>query len=191
MEKNIAFIVAPLLTVVYGVVRLLDSIDGERGPGIAWTVGHLAFLGALGLFAVVVWEMRRRAGRGQFATGTAVVALVGIGCAVVQFGIDLVVGMLATDHAAMSPMFESVQSLPGVELAVYAIGPVLFYLGLIVAACHLVVVGELRAWSAAFVTLGVVVAAISLDLLPVAGLLMTAGLFPLTRRSARPMTLAS
>ncbi len=88
-------------------------------------------------------------------------------------------------------MFESVQSLPGVELAVYAIGPVLFYLGLIVAACHLVVVGELRAWSAAFVTLGVVVAAISLDLLPVAGLLMTAGLFPLTRRSARPMTLAS
>lgn len=102
MEKNIAFIVAPLLTVVYGVVRLLDSIDGERGPGIAWTVGHLAFLGALGLFAVVVWEMRRRAGRGQFATGTAVVALVGIGCAVVQFGIDLVVGMLATDHAAMS-----------------------------------------------------------------------------------------
>ncbi|ROO88211.1 hypothetical protein EDD29_5873 [Actinocorallia herbida] len=191
MNKNLVFIAAPLLTVVYGVIRLLDGRDGERGPGLAWTSGHLAFLVGVGLFAVALWEMRRRAGSGTLATATAVVALVGAGCLVAQFGIDIVVGALAEDHAAMGSMSETVSGVPGVELAVYALGPILFYVGLMVAACHLAAVGELPAWGAGLVVLSVLTAFAGNDLIPVAGLLLAAGLAPLARSPRGSVTLAA
>ncbi|GAA0940097.1 hypothetical protein [Actinocorallia libanotica] len=182
MNASFSFVVAPVLVVVYGVVRLLDGMDGERGPGLAWTVGHLAFFGALFLFVPVLWEMRRLAGRGVFATATAVCATVGVVCAVVQIGIDLVVGALAADHDDMSRMFGEVQDVPGVELAVYAVGPVLFFFGLLVAACHLAVVRAVPAWQAGAVVLSVLASFLGLDLLPVTGVLLLVGLAPLARR---------
>ncbi|MDX6741379.1 hypothetical protein [Actinocorallia sp. A-T 12471] len=177
------FVAAPALTVVYGAVRLVDGWDGERGPGLAWTGGHLAFLAALALFAVALWEMRRRAGGGALATLTAGAALVGVACSIAQFVIDLVVGARAADHAAMSPMFAAVKDVPGVELAVYVAGPLLFYVGLLVAACHLAALVRLPAWAAGCVVLGVLTPFGGLDLLPVAGILMTLGLAPLARRA--------
>ncbi|MGO4430608.1 hypothetical protein AB4Z54_70545, partial [Streptomyces sp. MCAF7] len=53
MRKPLAFIAAPLLVIVYGLIRILDGLDGERGPGPAWMTGHLAFLAALLLFVPV------------------------------------------------------------------------------------------------------------------------------------------
>jgi len=184
MKTSFSLVTAPALVVVYGIVRLLDGRDGERGPGLAWTVGHLAFFVALLLFVPVLWEMRRLAGRGAFATGTAVCAGVGVACALVQIGIDLVVGALAADHSDMSRMFSEVQDVPGVELAVYALGPMLFFLGLLVAACHLAAVRAVPVWQAGAVVLSVLLSFLGLDLLPVSGLLMVIGLAPLARRSA-------
>ncbi|GAB2837062.1 hypothetical protein GCM10022221_40390 [Actinocorallia aurea] len=191
MNKNLVFVAAPLLTTAYGLIRVLDGRDGERGPGLAWTSGHLAFLAALALFAVALWEMRRRAGRGPFATGTVVVALAGAVCAAVQFGIDLVAGALASDHAEMGELTDKVTSAPGVELIVYVVGPILFYAGLMVAACHLTAVGELPAWAAGLVVLSVLAAFASKDMIPVAGLLMAAGLAPLARGEQASVTLAA
>ncbi|MGW2223240.1 hypothetical protein ACWCSD_50310, partial [Nonomuraea sp. NPDC001684] len=62
MNPRIAFVAAPVLTFAYGVLRILDGLDGSRGPGPAWTTGHLAFIGALAFFAVTFHEMRRLAG---------------------------------------------------------------------------------------------------------------------------------
>ncbi|WP_106396834.1 hypothetical protein [Actinocorallia populi] len=188
-SSSFAFVAAPVLVTVYGVVRLLDGLDGERGPGLAWTAGHLAFFASLLLFVPVLWELRRLAGRGAFATVTAVCATVGVVCALVQIGIDLVVGALAADHDDMSRMFSEVQDVPGVEIAVYAAGPMLFFLGLVVAACHLAVVRAVPVLQAAAVVLGVLAAAAGLDLLPVAGLLLITGLAPLARRSAPAVSL--
>ncbi|MFC9969403.1 hypothetical protein ACFVH6_00715 [Spirillospora sp. NPDC127200] len=186
MDKRIAFLGAPLLVSVYGLVRIADGFDGERGPGLAWTTGHLAFLGALALFGVVLWEARRLAGGGTFATATTVVGFAGIVFAMAQFAIDIAVGALATDHADMAGMFRDVRAVPGLDLAVYDAGPALFYLGLLVAAVHLAVVRAVPAWSPVAVVFGVLASMVELDLLPLAGLLMLAAFAPLARPVPSP-----
>ncbi|WP_461037061.1 hypothetical protein [Streptomyces mayteni] len=184
MRSPFVFVTAPLLVVAYGLIRLLDGLDGERGPGLAWTTGHLAFLAALLLFVPLLWELRRRAGDGRFATVTAVVAWVGIGCSLAQISVDLVVGALAADHDDMRARFTDFHNRPGVDLVVYEAGPVLFYLGLVVLMWRLVAARAVPAWRAAAVTLAVCVAPTNLDLLPVVGLLLLLGLAPLPRRPA-------
>ncbi|MFB4305928.1 hypothetical protein [Actinomadura sp. GTD37] len=180
MNRNHPFIAAPLLVTVYGLVRLLDGLDG-RGPGFFWTAGHAAFLAALVLFVPALLEMRRRAGRGLLATVTAVVGLGGAGFAMAQIAIDIAVGVLAADDAGMQRMFQDVKSVPGVGLAVYDAGPPLFYLGLLAAMIHLVAVRAAPVWALAVLASGVVVSAVDLNLLPLGGLLMTAALMPLAR----------
>ncbi|MGI5165086.1 hypothetical protein ACQEU3_12085 [Spirillospora sp. CA-253888] len=181
MDKRIAFLGAPLLVSVYGLVRIADGFDGERGPGLAWTTGHLAFLGALALFGVVLWEARRLSGGGTFAAATTVVGFAGIVFAMAQFAIDIVIGALAADHADMAGMFRDVRAVPGLDLAVYDAGPALFYLGLLVAVVHLAVVRAVPAWSPVAVVFGVLASMVELDLLPLAGLLMLAAFTPLAR----------
>lgn len=184
MDRSLAFIAAPLLITVYGVVRILDHLDGERGPGPAWTTGHLAFLAALLLFVPVVLALRGTAGRDAFATGTAGVALLGTACTVVQVGVDLVIGVLAADHDDMRAMFVDVHDIPGVDVAVYEAGPVLFFLGLLVLFCRPAVFRSVPVWRAAALVLGVLISPVGLDLLPVVGLLLFAGLAPFARRTA-------
>jgi hypothetical protein len=55
---RIAFLAAPIVMLVYGVIRLFD---GHRGPGVDWTAGHLAYLAAAILFAPVCLGLRRTA----------------------------------------------------------------------------------------------------------------------------------
>ncbi|MFI1856081.1 hypothetical protein [Streptomyces sp. NPDC020480] len=188
MSKPFAFIAAPLLVIVYAVIRSLDGLDGERGPGLAWMTGHLAFLAALLLFVPVFLNLRRLAGGGRFATWTVAVALVGTACTVVQIAVDIVIGALATDHDDMRAMFSDVIKVPGVDIVVYTVGPVLFFLGLVVVFCQLAVARAVPAWQAALVVTGALVLPAGLDLLPVAGVLLFAGLAPFARRVARGAT---
>lgn len=183
MSNRLAFLAAPALTVVYGLLRLADGLDGARGPGFLWTAGHLAFLAALVLFVPVLLAARRMAGGGPIATTSAVVGIVGVLCAMAQFTIDIVVGLAADDQAAMRQMFGDVQDVPGVSLVVYGPGPGLFYLGLIALAVHLAVIRAAAAWTPVAIILAVGLAMAELDLLPLAGLLMLAALAPLTRRA--------
>ncbi|SHM79262.1 hypothetical protein SAMN05216268_114143 [Streptomyces yunnanensis] len=186
MTKTIVFSTAPLLVTVYAGLRFLDGLDGERGPGPAWTTGHLAFLAALILFVPVFLELRRLAGRGLFATATAVVGLVGAACSMVQISIDIVVGALAADHEAMREMWTDVQSVPGVNLVVYTLAPVLLYLGLLVMFCQLALARAVPVWRAVAVVFAVLVSLLGLDALPAVGLLLCAGLAPFPRRADSP-----
>jgi hypothetical protein len=181
MQK--AFVVAPALTVVYGLVRLLDGTDGQFGPGFLWTLGHAAFLAALILFAFVLLAARRMAGGGAVATAALGAGLVGLACSIVQISIDIVVGLVADDKAAMRQMFGAVRDVPGVAFAVYGPGPALFYLGLLALVVHLAVRRAVPVWAPVALLLGIGTAVTSLDLLPLAGLLILAALAPLVRRT--------
>ncbi|MFJ9848628.1 hypothetical protein [Streptomyces sp. NPDC101150] len=188
MNKSVAFTTAPVLVTAYAGLRALDGLDGERGPGPAWTAGHLAFLVALILFVPVFLELRRLAGRGPFATATAAIGLVGAVCTMAQISVDLVVGALAADHAAMRGMFADVQSVPGVSLVVYAVGPVLLFVGLLVMFGRLAVVRAVPVWRTVAVVLAVLVSLLGLDALPAVGLLLCAGLAPFPGRGTPPAT---
>ncbi|MFD0538339.1 hypothetical protein ACFQY7_36105 [Actinomadura luteofluorescens] len=118
---RIAFHLAPALMLVYGVVRLIDGRDGQHGPGPAWTVGHLLFLGSLLLYGLVIAGLWRRMpgaerGRARRITAGALAAAAAVG--LVTFVrvaiIDIVVGLRAADAAEKSALADRYADVPAV-----------------------------------------------------------------------------
>lgn len=181
MTPRIALIAAPLFACAYGAIRIVDGLDG-RGPGFAWTAGHLAFMAALVLFAWLFLWFRTLAGRDALATASAAAGIVGVAALLVQFGIDIAVGFAAADQEGMSALFQQVQSVPGVPFLVYDGLPYLFYVAQLVLMIRLAVLRVLPAWTLAPVVVYLALPIVSKDLIPVSALFMLVALFPLVRR---------
>lgn len=167
----------------YGTIRLSDP---DHGPGLAWTAGHIALLAGVLLFAVIFPALHRMTGpatgAGRLSAGAAsLLGLTGTLAVVAQAAIDLVVGFRAADRPGMERLFEEVQSHPGVVPAVYSVGPMLFYVGLVWLLVQLAVQRRISPWRPVLVVLGTATTAVSLDLLPLGALLFTAALAPLGR----------
>lgn len=186
MTTRIAFVAAPLLILAYGLIRIADGFDGERGPGLAWTTGHLAFMAALMLFVPIFREMWRMLGRGRLATAGLATGVAGLACVFTQFAIDIAVGFLATDHAAMGPLFDQVRAVPGVALAVYDAGPFLFYAAQVTLVTQLAARRLVRPWTPVLVLLDFTLPIVDRDLIPVGALLLLVSFLPLARRRTVP-----
>ncbi|KAB2344728.1 hypothetical protein [Actinomadura rudentiformis] len=194
---RIAFHLAPVLMLTYGLVRLIDGRDGHHGPGTAWTVGHLLFLGALLMYGPVIVGLRRRVPRGgmprrltaNIATG---VALVGLATFIRVAIIDIVVGLQAADPAEKSRLSDRYSDVPAVlPQVVYEIGPMFFMLGLIVLLVQLAVVGPRsigNILSPVLVVLGFITIFINLDLLSAGAALIWLALIHHARTPARAET---
>ncbi len=172
-------VAAPLLLLAYGLLRLLDGLDGSHGPGLAWNLGHLAFLAAVVAFGVLVVGLRRMAPTATRrdrlgATAATTTALAGLAafCWVI-------LGDLLPTWKAAAPLPDPL----------YAAGPLCFLLGLLVLLVQLAVVAprRLSAWSPLLVLAGFAPIVVDLNLLPVGALLLLAGLAPIrhVRRPAR------
>ncbi|WKU45011.1 hypothetical protein Q3V23_13545 [Streptomyces sp. VNUA116] len=172
--SRFCLIAGPALIAGYGIIRLLSD-SGTPGPG--WTAGHLALFCGLALFGPVFLGLRRLAPAGspvrhRVAAVSSVVALAGLAASLAQAAIDLVVGFRAADGPEMSDLFEQVQSHAAVHLVVYSAGPLLFYAGLVALVAALVSRrGPVTGWTLAAILLGIVVMGVSLDLMPVGGML--------------------
>ncbi|MFG2017617.1 hypothetical protein [Actinomadura geliboluensis] len=198
--SRIAFHLAPALMLAYGVVRLIDGRDGQHGPGPAWTVGHLLFLGALLLYAGVIagvhGRIRTTAGgaAGRVAAGvTSAVAAFGLLTFVRVAIIDIFVGLEAADPAEKSMLADRYADVPAVlPQAIYEIGPVFFMLGLVALLVQFAVATPGRkavaVLSPVLVALGFVAITVNLDLLPAGAALIWVALAPPTRgqRSSSP-----
>lgn len=167
-----SLVVAPVLVGAYGVARIADGLDGSRGPGLAWTVGHLCFLAALVLFVQIFGRLRAMAGGGVVATAGYAAGLIGALALAAQFTIDLVVGFLSADHDAMGPRFEAVKAIPGVEPVVYTVVPLLFYVGMVVLVARLAAGRRVPWWSAVLVLVQAVLPLVSKDLIPLGAALL-------------------
>lgn len=175
-----AFVSAPLCMLAYGMVRLSDP---DHGPGPAWTAGHVLLLAGVVQFALILPALHRLTGpargAGRLGAGTAtLLGLTGTLAVAAQASIDLVVGFRAADRPEMARLFEEVQSHPGVLPAVYTVGPVLFYVGLLWLLVHLAVQRRVSPWRPVMVVLGTASTVASLDLLPLGALCFTAALLP-------------
>ncbi|GAB2617337.1 hypothetical protein GCM10027168_57190 [Streptomyces capparidis] len=187
---------APLLLLAYGLVRLLDGLDGAHGPGPAWTVGHLLFLAGLLLFAATAFALRRplaatgRRGHRIVAAGAVTATVLGMLAFARVVVVDIVVGLQASDNAAMDGVrarHENAPGLPpGLTDALYLAGPLLFQAGLLALLVQQAVLRLRPAWSPALAVLGFVLIAAHLDLLPLAAALLTAALATTTRVPATP-----
>ncbi|WP_052489092.1 hypothetical protein [Streptomyces sp. 150FB] len=172
MNPRTAFIGAPLLTFAYGVIRILDGLDGTRGPGLAWTTGHLAFVGAMALSVVAFTHMRALGGRTRLATFFVGVATLGALALTVQFGIDIVSGLLSDSHLAMSARTEDIQSFPGLMPLAYTVGPYLFYVGQVALVVQLALGRRIKAWTPLLVLVDMATPLIDKDLIPFGALLL-------------------
>jgi hypothetical protein len=166
---------APLLLLVYGLCRMVDGFDGDRGNGLAWDVGHVAFFLAFVALAVLVVGLRRMVARPRWLMNLAVAAAL--------FGAACFLWVIAGD---LSPAFRDAAPMPDL---LQLIGPVLFQLGALTLLVRLVTVGRLPFWSPALVLLAFVAIAVDLDLIPVGAVLLGVGLAPVaTGRPARALT---
>jgi hypothetical protein len=184
MNLRNAFLAAPALLGAYGVIRIIDGLDGSRGPGVAWTVGHLAFLAAMVLFVPIFLAMRRMAGRTALATISMVSGIAGIVTLFIQFSIDIVVGFMAADREAMGDLFDQVQAVPGLEPIVYEGGPILFYLGQLVLVILLAVAGRVKFWTPLLVLVDLILPFVDKDLIPIGAIFLLISFLPLARQSA-------
>lgn len=171
MSRLIRFcaVAAPGLLLIYGLLRLVDGLDGDRGNGPAWDLGHLAFFAGIVLFAVLAVALRglaRPAVRWQRV-------LVDVAAAAAVFGAGCFLWVITGD---LFEEFSEAAPLPGpLELA----GPLLFQAGLLVLLGRLALLRRLPAWSPVAMVVGFVALAVSLDLLPLAALVIGAALLPL------------
>ncbi|MEV6163278.1 hypothetical protein AB0L71_15350 [Streptomyces sp. NPDC052052] len=175
-------VLIPLLLLLYGVLRLIDGMDGDHGPGVAWNLGHAFFLASfllLGAFVVVLRSLVPAATiRMRTAANAAMVAGVfGAGCFV-----WVILGDLFSSLAESAP-------LPGpLKLA----GPMAFQLGMLALLTMMATVRprQLQWWSPALVFVFFILISVNLDLIPLAAIVLMAGLTPLARSRTSDATRA-
>jgi multisubunit Na+/H+ antiporter MnhB subunit len=182
MNARIPFIAAPVLTFTYGVIRIIDGFDGERGPGPAWTIGHLVFIAAMVMFLLVFRHLHRLAGRDTLSTVTLVVAAVGAVALIGQFGVDIVNGFLSDDHARMAEISRSVHKNQLVALALYDVGPYLFYAGQFVLVVQLAVTRRIAGWTPFLLLVDLIMPLVDKDLIPIGAAALLVSFVSISRR---------
>ncbi|HEX4815385.1 MAG TPA: hypothetical protein VFV66_21795 [Nonomuraea sp.] len=144
----------------------------------------MAFLAALVLFIPIFRDLWGRAGRTWPATTALVAGVAGAACMFAQFAIDVVIGFMAADRAAMGPLFDQVRAVPGVRLAVYEAGPYLFNMAQLALVVLLAVQGRVKAWMPVVLLAGLVLPLAGRDLIPVGAVVVLLVFRPLARQSA-------
>ncbi|WP_433550220.1 hypothetical protein ACQP08_19880 [Micromonospora zamorensis] len=179
MKRAALFVIAgPVGIAAYGLVRLWGRSDGVYGPGLDWQAAHLVGLAGMVCFVPAVLALARLLPRSPWRTGVVALTMVGLAATMVQFGADIVEGLLAADRAEMSALGADFKDIPGVEVAFYDVVPQFFFLGLVVLAGMLVARRRLPWWSVPLLVVGIVAPAVTLTLLPIGGLCILAALAP-------------
>ncbi|WP_433650264.1 hypothetical protein ACQP2C_28015 [Micromonospora zamorensis] len=179
MKRAALFVIAgPVGIAAYGLVRLWGRSDGVYGPGLDWQAAHLVGLAGMVCFVPAVLALAGLLPRSPWRTGVVALTMVGLAATMVQFGADIVEGLLAADRAEMSARGGDFKDIPGVEVAFYDVVPQFFFLGLVVLAGMLVARRRLPWWSVPLLVVGIVAPAVTLNLLPIGGLCILAALAP-------------
>ena len=167
MHRHTARLIAmlvPALLLAYAVARWADGRDGSHGPGAAWDVGHVAFLGAFAGFGLLTFALWRPSANRIGATFAATASFLGV---------LLFCWVILTD---LLPALDRRASLPDLVMAV---GPPLFIAGFVaLLAIHCRQACVPRWWlppMLALIALALVGA--NLDLLPATAALLALSLW--------------
>lgn len=173
---RLSALAAPILILMYGVLRLIDGSDGDHGPGWAWNIGHALFLVAFVLIGVMIGGLRRLVSAG--AARTRVVANVA--------AVAGLVGVACFCWVIVGDLFDAVDEAAPLPEVLELIGPLAFQLGWLTLLVLLVASRRLPVWSPVLVLAGFVLFAANLDLLPLGALFLLAGLAPLAMPVSPP-----
>jgi hypothetical protein len=165
---------APILLLAYGLLRLIDGLDGTYGESLAWNLAHLALFASMVLFGVLATAVRPLvpAGARPLAALAAVATVAGTACF-----LWTATGLLSTAFGEATP----------VPAPLRIAGPLLFSLGMLTLLGLLVAAGHAPAWSPLLFGAGIAATLIDADSLPAGALILLAALAPLARPAeARP-----
>lgn len=176
-------VTAPALMLAYGILRWIDGLDGHHKGEPFWSAGHVAFFIAVVLFGVLAVGLDRIIR----AESPARRHITDIATAATLFGAACFLWMILGD---LLSGFRDAAPLPD---PLRATGPALFQLGVLTLLVLLVVnrPRRLPVWSPVLVLVGFAAIAISLDLLPIASIVVGLGLYPLAIQTTRPSVSAS
>ena len=165
---RIAAIGAPILILLYGLLRLIDVMEGNQSHGFVWNLGHVLFFISFILFGGLSVELRRLVpSKSKVAKVVAYLAMVAslIGTACFLWGI-------------LGDLMKNVASVPTL---LKLVGPLLFQVGMLGLLVMLVASRprQLPIWTPIMVLIGFLVFAINLNLLPIGALIILIGLSPL------------
>ena len=156
-------------------MRLIDGLDGDHGPGLAWNLGHALFLIGFVLLGVLTVGMRQLVPASTMwtrivASLATVAGLFGVVCF-----LWVILGDLFADFHDAAPLPDALEM----------IGPLSFQLGVLTLLIILVTARPRRlpVWSPLLVLIGFVLFAVNLNLIPIGALLILAGLAPLGART--------
>ncbi|MFI7504284.1 hypothetical protein ACIBVL_38565 [Streptomyces sp. NPDC049687] len=166
-------VAAPVLLFLYGVLRLVDGLDGAHGPGLAWNLGHSLFFAGLVSFGVLIVGLRRLVPDRppwvrRVADVSVAAGLFGVGC------------FLWVTLCDLFPELDETAPLPA---PLKIVGPLAFPLGLVALLVIPATMRprRLRADGPLLVLAGFAIFTADLDLFPVGALFLLAGLAPLAR----------
>ncbi|GAA0450765.1 hypothetical protein Aca07nite_55010 [Actinoplanes capillaceus] len=174
-----ALLLGPLAMTAYGITRIIGRLDDQYGPGADWQLAHLFGLAGMLLFIPIIRHLRAHTRPGPLRETVTAATLLGLAASIIQFSADITQAAIAADRTELRSLQHGFTDLPGVQLAIYDIGPQLFFIGIVILAA---LTEPLPWWSPVLLLTAVLLAAVDLNLLPLTGLLMLAALHPLTRQ---------
>ena len=132
-RAGLALIVAPVLLLAAWVI--LWPLDGRDGPGLGWTAAHLSWIAAFGLLAYGCVHVRRHLraasdGRHAVVDVATAVTMVGLITGTAQMVVDLIAGFGSSTRAEIDTLSDRMTDAPGVDLLLYDVGPLLFFVGM-------------------------------------------------------------
>ena len=151
----------PVFLLAYGLLRIVDGLDGSHGPGWAWSVGHTFFLIAFLMFGALVWMLR------DVSAVAATAALA---------------GSVAFVWVILGDLFAGVPGLPDPLMIA---GPLLFQLGVLTLLAVLAVRQVVPVWSPVLMLAGFLLFMVNLDMLPLGALFLLGGLSPLAAHPSK------
>jgi hypothetical protein len=183
--KGCTIIVAPLCLLLGWLILMMRA---GNGPDSGWFISHwLLILGVL-LFMPVALSLRALLSNDTSLLPDIGVAasLLGSAALVGQFAIDLVIGLISNDQAAMSAFFRQISSAPTISLPFHLLGPVAFYGGLMTLIVLLMKHQSISSWNGMLAVFGIIAVGVQavtgsalFALLGFAGILV--GLVPIAR----------
>lgn len=162
-------LVAPLLLVLGGVLRIVDQLGGSPRTGSVWQLGHAVLLCAFVVAGFLVAGLAR-----------SVPPITGSGRGVTEVLVGL--GLLGTALSAwgvVRELYPEVARAVSLPASVATAGPALLTVGVVGLLVLLVDARALAWWSPVGVAGGALVVAWHLDLMPFGAALMLLGLGPL------------
>jgi hypothetical protein len=178
--QSVALIASPALFLTGWIVIALTREGAIRD----WLLAHVLLFAGTVLLLPAVLELRSVA-RSFGGSGTAevgmVMALAGLPFWCGQLAIDLAVGLISPDRAAMNATFDRITSQPLMSLAFYTVGPTLLWIGVGVLSVAVALSTSPVGWAGWVAAVGVVLLGASrmggpLELAVVAYVAMTVGL---------------